>query len=178
MEIWRIVEGFEDYQISNLGRVKSLSRLILRNGKYPFISKEKILKPRVGKNGYKQLILVKDGKNYTKRIHQLVAIAFLDHKPCKFKMVVNHIDFNKLNNNVDNLEIVTNRENSYHKHLPCTSKYIGVSWNKGEKKWYSNIFVDGKPKQLGKFVNEIDASNAYQEELNRILTEDKLKEYE
>lgn len=181
MENWKPLKEFEDYQISNLGNVKSLSRTILRNGKYPFLSKELILSPRIGNSGYKQLCLTKEGKVYTRRVHQLVAITFLNYIPCKYKLVVNHKDFNKLNNNIDNLEIVTCRENSYHKHLKCSSNYIGVSWNKTSNKWESNILIDKKPIYIGQFENEIDASNAYQKVLfnyeNEILDLNKIKEY-
>lgn len=52
MEEWRDIKDYPDYEISNLGRVKSLSRVILHKGKYPIKSKEKILKAGVAKNGY------------------------------------------------------------------------------------------------------------------------------
>jgi hypothetical protein len=186
METWKTLEDFPGYEISNLGNIKSLSRVILRNGKYPIISKEKLLYQRQSADGYKQVALCKDAKVHTIKVHQLVAMAFLNHKRCSFKLVVNHIDNNKLNNNLDNLEIITNRQNSNHKHLNVSSQYVGVSKGKNEKKWQAHIFIKGKDNYLGRFINEIDASNAYQAALKQFLdteedetlTEEKLKEYE
>lgn len=97
-----------------------------------------------------------------------MAITFLNHTPCKLDLVVNHINFNKQDNRLDNLEIVTNRVNSNRKHLKSTSKYTGVSWHKNEKKWQVMFRIDNKLKHFGYFENEIDAKNVYQKEINKI----------
>ena len=83
-------------------------------------------------------------------------------------MVVNHIDLNKKNNNLSNLEIVSNRENSNRKHLKSSSNYTGVSWDKNKRKWQSQIKINNKNIFLGRFNNELEASNAYQKELNKL----------
>jgi len=161
MEVFKDVKGYKgSYQVSNLGRVKSLN--------YRKTNKEKILKMSVAASGYHQLGLFKDGKRKTKTVHQLVAEAFLNHTPCGYKLVVNHIDLDKLNNKVSNLEIVTARENSNHKHLKSSSKYTGVAWHKRNKKWAAYIAINGKQKYLGYFTDEIEASNAYQLKLSEI----------
>ena len=158
MEVFKDVKGYKGkYEVSNLGRVKSLK-----------FNKEKILKAGVNANGYLQVNLFKDGKCKARKVHQLVAVAFLGHKPCGMKLVVNHIDIDKLNNNVSNLEIVTARENSNHKHLKSSSKYTGVAWHKRNKKWAAYIAINGKQKYLGYFTDEIEASNAYQLKLSEI----------
>ena len=91
-EIWKDVIGYEGlYQVSNLGNVKSLR-----------FNKEKILKQRIGTKGYFAVCLRKDKIVKTKEVHQLIAIAFLNHKPCGYKLVINHIDFNQKNNNILN----------------------------------------------------------------------------
>lgn len=154
MEIWKEIKGYEGYEISSTGRVKSLK------GKY-----ERILKSAINMHGYYFVGLSKNGKVTTKKVHQLVAIAFLNHVPNGFILVINHINIDKLDNRVENLEIVTMRENSNQKHLKSSSKYIGVCWHKGCKKWQSIIKINGKQKHLGLFVNEIEASNAYQKAL-------------
>ena len=85
------------YEVSNFGRVKSLK------------GHEKILKPANNGNGYLFVYLWKNGKGKQSYIHRLVATAFISNplnKPC-----INHIDCNPQNNNVDNLEWVTQREN-------------------------------------------------------------------
>lgn len=161
MEIWKDIKGYEGlYQVSNLGNVKRLSVLKL-NGRYYSMCKEKLIKTVVG-NGYKQLTLYLNGEKSTKKVHQLMAENFLNHTPCGMELVVNHIDYNKLNNNIDNLEIVTNRENSNKKHLNSTSKYVGVCWHKAGHKWVAHIQINGKSKHLGLFVNEYDAHLAYE----------------
>jgi hypothetical protein len=92
-------------------------------------------------------------------------MSFLGHKPCGYKLVVNHIDFNKLNNNLVNLEIITNRENCNKKHLKSSSKYVGVAWCKASKKWRAMIDINNKSNYLGLYNTELEASNAYQNKL-------------
>ena len=91
------IKGFEGlYQITDEGQVYSLYS-------------KKYLKPRKDKDGYLQVNLYKDKKQYTKKIHRLVAEAFLDNSDNKKE--VNHIDCQRDNNCVSNLEWVTRREN-------------------------------------------------------------------
>lgn len=152
MEIYKDVIGYEGiYQVSNLGNVKTF-----------WYKNEKQMKPSKDKDGYLQLALSKDGLAKTVKVHQLVAESFLNHKRCGFKLVINHIDFNKANNKVENLEIVTARENSNRKHIKSSSKYIGVTWDKNRNKWISQIYIENKKKFLGRFNNELEASKAYQ----------------
>jgi hypothetical protein len=170
MEIWKDVKGYEGiYQVSNLGRVKSLSRIVLKCGKNPFMTKEVILKNYIGNTKYLMVRLSNNGNAKTKRVHQIVAMAFLNHNPCGFKLVVNHIDFDRQNNKVENLETITARENGNQKHLKSTSKYTGVCWHKQKNKWTSQIYLNGKQKHIGAFANEIDAHRAYQNALNNII---------
>jgi hypothetical protein len=169
MEIYKDIVGYEGiYQVSNMGNVKSLSRIILIRGKYSSKSTERILKACANSNGYLTVNLYNNSK-INKKVHQIVAETFLNHIPCGFELVVNHKDFNKTNNKTDNLEIVTTRENANRKHLVSTSKYVGVSFNKSFNKWVSQIFVNGKPKYLGYYNTEIDAHNAYQLKLKEIV---------
>lgn len=110
MEIWKDIKDYEGiYQVSNKGRIKSLARQIrYKNGKI-INRKEQILKES-NLNGYLQVPLSKDGKFTHKYIHRLVAQAFLDNY--KEDLEVNHIDFNRSNNNVENLECITKYENT------------------------------------------------------------------
>ena len=105
MEVWKDIEGFNGkYQVSNYGNVRSFSRW--KNGG--------LLKFGKTKTGYYFVNLVKNGRKDVKdfRVHRLVAIAFLDNP--KNLPEVNHIDGNKLNNHVDNLEWVSREDNIRH----------------------------------------------------------------
>ena len=113
MENWKDIIGYEGlYQVSNLGNVKSLSKTVLNRGKYPSISKEKIFKYRIDKYGYALFRFTKNNKRKNILGHRLVALAFLPNP--ENKPQVNHIDGNKLNNNMDNLEWNTAKENVNH----------------------------------------------------------------
>jgi hypothetical protein len=114
-EIFKDIKGYEGlYQISNLVCVKSLERFAdVSNGGKRLV-KQRILKTcMMGTNcGYVGVVLCKESKYKSFRIHRLIAIAFIpnpDNKPC-----VNHLDGNKLNNNIDNLEWCTHSENNKH----------------------------------------------------------------
>jgi len=159
-EIWKDVPCYEGvYKVSNLGNVKSL--------KY---NKERILKQGCNK-GYMNVKFFIKNTSKSKQVHQLVAMAFLGHKPCGHKIVVNHKNLNKSDNRLENLELVTHRENTNMKHIKSSSKYTGVCWNKNYNKWASNINVNGKNIFLGNFKNEYDAHLAYQEKLKQIENE-------
>lgn len=105
-EIWKDVTNyFGLYQVSNYGRVKSLSK---KSGY--LIRYEKVIKPRLNKHGYSQVTLSKKGIKRTFSVHRLVLIEFVineQNKPC-----IDHIDGNKENNNVQNLRWVSYSENS------------------------------------------------------------------
>lgn len=102
-EIWKDIKGYEGfYQVSNLGKVRSFPR----RGTYKTIY---ILKPRKTHKGYLQVILTKNNKPKSFSIHRLVAKTFISN--LNNYPQVNHIDGNKLNNCVDNLEWCTNEHN-------------------------------------------------------------------
>lgn len=105
MKKWKPIIGYEGkYEISTNGEVKSLKR--------KFQATEKILKPAILKSGYYAVGLSKNGEVRTHLNHRLVAEAFIDNPYGKPQ--VNHIDEVKTNNNIENLEWVTNKENCNH----------------------------------------------------------------
>ena len=108
-EVWKDIEGYEGlYQVSNLGRVKSLPKKTKNQYSY----KEIMLKQNKDKDGYLIVNLTKNKKGKTYKVHRLVAFAFIPK--IKNKEIINHKDGNKQNNSVDNLEWCTNRENIIH----------------------------------------------------------------
>lgn len=103
-EIWKKVHGFSNYEFSNLGRIKTLN---WKNSK-----QTTIMIPNVSQ-GYYKTILVNDLKEYKSiLVHRMVAIAFICNP--ENKKEVNHINGNKLDNSIDNLEWCTRQENMSH----------------------------------------------------------------
>lgn len=180
-EIWKDIPDYEgSYLISNLGRVNSL----LTN---------KILKPSIDTGGYKVVCLCKNNKKKNFNIHQLVAMAFLNHTPNRFELVVNHKDSNKLNNKLDNLEIITNRQNLSIERVKVKSEKAGIALRVGvdkrSDKFRIQFHVDGKKlKYFGnykdvnqannlatKILNLIEKNYSYKEIVNNLKNELSLK---
>jgi hypothetical protein len=169
LEEWKDILDYEGlYQVSNLGRIKGLKRNVVRTNGVIYSAKERILKLCKSTNNYSIVMLSKDGTSKTKQVHQLVTFAFLKYIPHSINAVVNHIDYNRANNFLNNLEIISQRENTNRKHLKSSSKYTGVCWDKINKSWKSSIRINGKIKHLGTFKDELAASNAYEIALKQI----------
>jgi hypothetical protein len=163
-EIWvdlkdiKEVEGY--YKISNYGRIKSNLKTINKsNGRYMTFQEKIINQTKHPKNGYYFVGLKGFGKAITRSVHRLVAINFLEKKD--FKLEVNHIDSDKSNNNLDNLEWVSRAENQAHlsKTKKSTSEFVGVYLNKNNT-WTSYIRFNGKRHSLGIFKTELEAHTA------------------
>lgn len=113
VEIWKDIENFSKYQVSNLGNVKSKDRYTKAKDDEIIHRKEFLIKEFINKKGYKQVTLYDDnGKPKTMRVHKLVALAFIENK--NNLPQINHIDGNKLNNEVSNLEWISNYDNMQH----------------------------------------------------------------
>lgn len=117
MEQWKDIVGFEGwYQISNLGRVRSVPRVVPHKSKHGSVAyqrwESKILRPTITNQGYEMVVLSKSGKFSYPTVHRLVAIAFIPNP--HNKRTVNHIDGDKTNNVVSNLEWCTSSENNQH----------------------------------------------------------------
>lgn len=170
MEIWKDIKGYEGlYQVSNKGRVKSLNQEgIDKRGRKRFRA-GKILKQQKRPIKYLSVFLSKNGEVKPYLVHHLVAIAFLGYVKKSRKIVIDHIDNNPYNNNVENLQIISNRENTTKDQKNTSSKYVGVHWHKTYKKWQSLIRVNGKQIYLGRYDNEYDAHLAYQKALKELI---------
>lgn len=146
IEIYKDIPGYEgSYQVSNYGNIKTLSD---RWGR------ERILKTRINK-GYSYIGLYLNHKRKMCAVHQLVAMAFLNHTPNGYELVVNHIDNNPQNNYLDNLELVSIRYNS-----SCHKTDAGINLEKNM--WRARIKINYKLLHLGSFSEKEDALNMYQ----------------
>lgn len=147
-EIWRPIVGYEGYyEVSSFGRVKRVKSITSHNR----VRKEKIISPVKFSNGYLFVDLCVRGIRKKKSIHRGVAIAFLSNPYNKEQ--VNHIDGNKLNNRLDNLEWSTSSENQKHSIRACLRSAKGEknSQNKLTEKEVNEIrglLIDGKLAQL------------------------------
>lgn len=111
-EKWLEIEGFEGYyEVSSLGNIRSIDRLVKKRG-HLVPQYSKYITKTLNYNGYYKVTLCKEGKKFTKRLHRLVALAFI--KNPKEKPQVNHKNGIKTDNRVVNLEWVTASENLYH----------------------------------------------------------------
>ncbi len=160
IEIWKPIKNFEGlYEVSNFGKVKTLS--------YNKTKQRRELKLRDTGTGYLNVALYNKRERRDVRLHQLVWDHFGDAD--RAGLVIDHIDNNPLNNNIDNLQLLTNRENTSRgwrqkgKTLP-----IGVSYHITKKKFIARININGKPIHLGGYKSSLEASDAYQEALNSL----------
>ena len=148
IEHWLNIDGYDNYQVSNFGRVRNCTT-------------GRILKPGDDCRGYLKVNLYKDGKRKNHKIHILVANEFIE-KP-DGKTCVDHIDKNRLNNIVENLRWVTRSENDRNRSMMVTntSGFKGVSYDKPMKKYRTRIYYEGKNLHLGYFDTAEDAARAY-----------------
>lgn len=157
MENWIEIKGYNGkYLISDLGNVKTKHK----NGTKT-ISKGSISKS----TGYYRKTLCNNGNKKVYEIHRLVAYSFLNHTPNGLRSVVDHIDNNKLNNKVSNLQIITQRLNTQ-KDRVNKNNILGVKKNKG--KFESKIKINGNTVYLGLFNTDIEAGAIYQKANNNL----------
>lgn len=112
MEIWKIIEEFNNYEVSNYGRVRRKKCVIVYSNGAVTNYKEKIVKQQLNKGIYLRVTFSQNNIQKRFQVHRLVAKYFIENpenKPC-----VNHIDGNGMNNNVSNLEWCTYSENERH----------------------------------------------------------------
>ena len=151
-EIWKTIPDFDNYLISNLGRVKSFQKE--KNGK--------IMINCINTDGYYAVLLINKEKKLSKNIHRLLAELFIlnpNNLPC-----VDHVNNDRLNNDLNNLCWCTHGQNQFNtnkKSTKTSSQYKGVYWNKRSQKWHAQVSFERKKYHLGYFTSEIEAALAY-----------------
>jgi hypothetical protein len=141
------IPNYIDYKVSNTGVVYSFKR-----------GSAKVMKLTKDKYGYLRVGLTKDGKEKKFRVHQLVASAFLNHKIDGHKVCVDHINNIKSDNRVENLQLLSNRDNI---NKSIKSKHKGVGYYKNLNKFRARAMVNGKHIHIGYYSSQKEATDAY-----------------
>jgi len=155
-EQWIDIAGSNgNYQVSNLGNVKSKKR--------KGVSKDRLLLGTVNSYGYRDVSIVESTGVYSKKVHRLVFDSFIGIS--NKDNDVHHMNHDRLDNNIKNLEELTPRDHAIEKSIyykdSYTSKHTGVYLNKRDGIWVSNIKIDNKCMYLGGFKTEDEAKNSY-----------------
>jgi len=154
-EIWKDIPGYEGlYKITKNGLVYSYNKKSIKTS---YISIK-----------YNYQTLYKDGKKRNYRVSQLIAMAFLNHKPDRFKLVVDHINNDSFDDRLENLQVITNRLNASKDRKNKSSQYTGVYLCKQTGKWRSDIQYQKKNIYIGRFDSELEAQNAYINKLKEL----------
>ena len=164
MEQFKPIKNYEGlYEVSSYGEVKSIARVVSSFKWGEQKVSEKILAQHI-REGYPAVALNKKGFRKTHTIHHLVWDQFGNGERNGHKSQVDHIDENKLNNNIENLQLLTASENTakYKMTQPKTSKYTGVCFDKYHKKWVAQKTVNKKQIKIGRYNTEEKAYTAYQ----------------
>jgi len=160
-EVWKDIPGYEGfYQASDLGRIKSLPKMKF-NGKADCLMREKI---RTGSgNHYFNVCLATPFRKLTiYNVHQLIAMAFYNFNPKDdFNMIVDHINNNRFDNRLSNLQIVDRRENNSKDRKNKTSIFTGVYFEKRTKSYRAEINIKKTPIFIGLSKDECLAALYY-----------------
>lgn len=133
-----------------------------------------VLKPCNNKQGYPSIVITNkaiklpsgNSKRVTFFVHQLVAMAFLGHRPDGTQnIVVDHIDNDKQNNNLSNLQLISQRDNTIKSKRRGVSKYVGVCYDFKYQRWTADFWYKKNKIYLGFYDTELKAKNAYDEAL-------------
>lgn len=161
--MWKDVPGYEGlYVVSTDGRVKSVARRKWA-GKGWYHAPDRELKPN-NSNGYRNVVLSKDGELRTYGVHQLVAMAYLKYTPNGTSGdVVDHIDNDPSNNHISNLQVISHRHNCHKdKKLP------GTYYHKKNNKWCAYYRLKGKRKYIGSYNTQEEAHASYLKAISQL----------
>ena len=148
---WKHVVGYEGlYEVSDSGLIRAVDKINALGKKL----KPKLIKPAPKNDGYLVVVLCKNKTRRTRLLHRIIMEAFKG----KSDLTVDHLDGNKLNNSIKNLEYVSHTENCYRRSVK-KNKSIGT--RKRGKKWSARIMINGVEKHLGTFEDQESSQLAY-----------------
>lgn len=163
IEIWKDIPDYENfYQASNLGRIKSLSRIDASG----HLRKEKMIKLCIDSYGYYNTHLYKNTIAKNMKVHRAIALAFIPNPECKPQ--IHHKNFNKLDNNIENLEWVDSKTNINYSHkmgkvnVVMGERHYAAKFDDNQIRNIREVYSHGNisPKELAKKFN-VGGSNIY-----------------
>jgi hypothetical protein len=165
-----LYNGFEtNIEVTKCAKVRKVKTNWYGNHFNSKIGEVDFSKLKLDSHGYIRLGIQINGlEKKSVRLHQLIAAAFLDYEFNGSKLVIDHIDSNPLNNNIDNLRIVTFRENVSKEKTIKSGLPVGVWFDKSRNKYFSQIYINNKHFKLGRFNTIEEASNAYHNKLKSL----------
>lgn len=172
-EKWKDISGYEGiYQVSSLGRVRGVPRIVVRSTGTHLTVCGRLMKLSPQTGGYLHVLLWKNNKQKIFRVHKLVYCTF--NKISIYKRLgfdINHKNRIRQDNRLINLEGCSRRENICHgvSQRNTSSQFIGVHWNTKSKKWRSVVYYKGKSHFFGQYSNEADAAKAYKIGVKKLL---------
>ena len=153
------IKNFSNYLIYNSGEIYSIKRKIF-------------LKARFDKDNYKRVDLSNKNKSKTFFVHQLVAIAYLNHDLSK-NLCIDHINNDRTNNYLHNLQIITKEQNSRKVNIKKKSG-LQKGVHKSGNKYISKICINREQIILGVFDTEEEASECYNNKFNELMVDVKI----
>jgi len=158
IEIWKTIEGYDNYSVSTFGNVRNDVRHDKRGN---------MMKKSCDKDGYHRTGLYTNGKQTMLKNHRLVALAFIPN--LENKQLIDHIDNDVTNNRIENLRWCSNSENLRNAQIVSTNKsgIRGVCWHSRDKIWTAQITINGLLYNLGYFNTIEEATLARQTRANQ-----------
>ena len=168
-EIWKDIKNYDGYQVSNLGRIRTHNKVTQTNRHGHRNWKDRILKykGKTYKTGYR-VDLWKNGKSKSFLVARLVAFTFFNEDINNKELTVDHIDGNRFNNNINNLELVSLKENikrAFKNGLMSQCKKIKLINNKNDEKEFISMSEASKYMNYNKgYISEKIKKGIYKNE--------------
>lgn len=165
-EIWKEVKGFEGiYEVSNAGKVRCIERTVIRRNGRPLRIKGGEMYIGEDRYGYQIVNFNVNKKRYVKKVHRLVYESHIGY--VNPYMVIDHIDNNRKNNNVNNLQQITGRINTSKDRVKILNLPTGVFKNSSGTGYKAIIQIDNKTNYIGTYKTIKEADEAYKSVLSK-----------